>query len=281
MYVCVSVCNLCIWYKLQVYTLFLFHPSTPATTMYSFHTVHYALVLVCLCCLSPSHTHASGFLPSVRTNHSAWVRSINEEEAFLVSNNTNVLVFTYTGVAVVDICNLNLGCDSRLSPQARCIAVTPECNCLQWVGKLNTTESSANAIELNAYDTQCVRVWCLGECTLRVDWYLASMNTTIPSGLYATAQDSWNERETDQPFGVFAYFNYYQFVCDITGFSAACPSTTILKITPVKTSANSRNTTNDTTAISITAMTVIMAMTLIAVFYTSRRGASAGVKRKG
>jgi hypothetical protein len=214
----------------------------------------------------------AGFLNSPRTNHSVWVQSFGENEMHLAQNASNVFVFTGSDAAILNICNFNNGCDGRLSGHKTCIAVTPECNCLQWIGQLNRTESSSSAISLDsAYESQCIRVWCNTSCTIRIDWYLANVNMSVPQGLSSLAYHSYvnSGHEQNIDFGVYFYTFFYQQICNPFGFSAGCPSSTILSITPVNIGSDNAN--KGVTIVAIIVFGVIVFMSVASMFHLTRQ----------
>ncbi len=137
-----------------------------------------------------------------------------------------------TPFIVFDICKFDQGCNRQFKPTASCIAVTPQCNCLQWVGTLNTSISSETATEINIYTSKCVRIICTGNCTVSINWSLQPVGTTVPVGLISLAQIGWSENKAKYwpNFGAYAYSELYSKVCDTSGFAAQCPTITQLNV---------------------------------------------------
>lgn len=232
-----------------------------ALPLYVFIFVYNPMFLLLLfLALASKSSLAIHFVANRNIEHSVWIHPFNDNQWTLVDSNTTINTWSDTNVTIVDFCNFNAGCDGQLERQSTCVAVTPQCNCLRWIGNLNATVSSSNSMQLSAYTTQCVRIRCVGICNIRIDWMLVNVNMTIPKGLEALAYDQWLEIRTwlDVTFEVFAWMNYYLPTCNIAGFSAGCPATSYFVVSPIV-SATISDSSSRSTALLLTAIVSIMA----------------------
>ena len=169
--------------------------------------------------------------PSVRTHPAIIFPVTTHGNSVTTVDNGTVHVWSEATNTVLDICNASPSCDGNLFVQEKCVAVTPDCNCLKWVGTLNTSRSSG-VVSLSQLQSGCVRVYCRGNCTVSVDWVMASVGITVPATIYdmalnALARSPYAGAITPS---IYFFYTFYEAVCNPVGFVPLCPSQTTMHI---------------------------------------------------
>lgn len=160
-----------------------------------------------------------------------------------VSSGTTVYSETMTNVTILDVCNRRPACDARLSFDRGCIGITSSYNCLKWVGQLDTARSTGDVLVLSTFQSQCMRVRCVGTCSVHINWYLANVYSITPATTWAAGRAIWHSGpyRRDTPLQVFQYNTYWKKQNNPAGFSIECPGTTHITMKPLTLPADDRN----------------------------------------
>lgn len=169
---------------------------------------------------------ADPFLTRGPANHSVWIRPVNSNDLYGVTHGGVLYTLSGANVSVVDICNANPICDRRLVRRPPCIAVTPTCNCLKWVGNLNSERSTGRIFQIDSFSAVCVRVACVGECTAHIDWFAGNVNMSVP---VTYLEPTENVRQSsaagaDETASTFFKKFFYGKLCDPFAYTAFCPA---------------------------------------------------------